>query len=105
MTVTKQDLAKIVADGTKILNKKLENFECIKFIDDFFESIIAGLENGHDVKITSFGTFILHDKKERIGRNPKTLEEFKIKKRRVANFKSNTSLRLLVRDNLNEEQN
>ena len=41
-------------------------------IDSFFNSLSNELKNGNKIKISSFGTFRIVNKKERIGRNPKT---------------------------------
>ena len=60
-------------------------------IDDFFESLVSELIKFNKIKISSFGTFEVFDKKERIGRNPKTKVEAKIVARKVVKFKpSNT---------------
>ena len=68
-------------------------------IDDFFESLIAELIRFNKIKITSFGTFKVVDKKERMGRNPKTKVEAKIVARKIVKFKpSNT-----VKEKLNRQ--
>ena len=56
-------------------------------IDDFFESLVSELVKGNKIKISSFGTFLVIDKKERIGRNPKTKVEAKIMARKIVKFK------------------
>ena len=56
-------------------------------IDDFFESLISELIKFNKIKITSFGTFQVIDKKERIGRNPKTKVEAKIGARKIIKFR------------------
>ena len=56
-------------------------------VDDFFESLTTELIKTKKVKITSFGTFKVVDKSERIGRNPKTKVEARISSRRVVQFK------------------
>ena len=68
----------------------------LKIVDDFFESIVNELINLKKVKITSFGTFSIIEKKERIGRNPKTKIETKINSRRVVTFKSALNLKRKV---------
>lgn len=55
-------------------------------VDNFFESLAKKIIKENKVKITSFGTFKVLNKKERIGRNPKTKVEAKIKARRVVKF-------------------
>ena len=52
-----------------------------KIIDNFFESLISELIISNKIKISSFGTFKVIDKRERIGRNPKTKVEAKISPR------------------------
>ena len=58
---------------------------------DLVESVLAHLSDtlvsGEMVKISSFGTFSLRDKKARVGRNPKTGEEAPIVPRRVLTFR------------------
>ena len=58
-----------------------------KIIDNFFESLISALLISNKIKISSFGTFKIIKKKERIGRNPKTKLEAKICARKVVKFK------------------
>ena len=52
------------------------------------------LVSGEMVKISSFGTFSLRDKKARVGRNPKTGEEVMISARKVVTFKAGPKLKL-----------
>ena len=56
-------------------------------IEDLIESIISELIKSNKIKITSFGTFKVLNKKQRIGRNPKTKIEAKISARKVIRFK------------------
>ena len=56
-------------------------------VDNVFETIIKELINSGKIKISSFGTFKILNKKERIGRNPKTKIEAKISSRKVVKFK------------------
>ena len=58
-----------------------------KIIDNFFESLISALIESNKIKISSFGTFKVINKRERIGRNPKTKIEAKISPRKVVKFK------------------
>ena len=58
-----------------------------KIVDNFFEALISGIIKSNKIKISSFGTFSVLNKKERIGRNPKTKVEAKITSRRVVKFK------------------
>ena len=66
-------------------------------VDNFFETLIQGLIKSNKIKISSFGTFKVINKKKRIGRNPKTKEEVIITPRKVIKFSSS----LLVKKKLN----
>ena len=63
-----------------------KNFSSI-LVDNFFESLISELTKSNKIKISSFGSFKVINKKERIGRNPKTKIEAKICSRKVVKFK------------------
>ena len=81
-----------------ISNKVYQNLGFSKnisstIIDDFFESLVSELVKLNKIKISSFGTFEVISKKERIGRNPKTKIEAKITARKVVKFKSSTSVK------------
>jgi len=77
------------------LNKKLgfSKNNSLQLVGDFFESIVDGLLKSRKIKIASFGTFEVFDKKERVGRNPKTKEEFQISARKVIRFKPSTLIK------------
>jgi integration host factor subunit alpha len=64
---------------------------------DLVEQILAhmceALAHGQNVKISGFGSFILRDKGERIGRNPKTGVEVPIAPRRVLTFRASQMMR------------
>ena len=56
-------------------------------VDSFFETLVSELIKSNKVKITSFGTYKVLNKKERMGRNPKTKIEVMISERNVVSFK------------------
>ena len=64
-----------------------------KIVDNFFEILILEIIKSNKIKISSFGTFSVLNKKERIGRNPKTKIEAKISSRKVVKFKSSSLLK------------
>jgi len=72
----------------------------LKIVDDFFDVLTTELIAIKKVKLSSFGTFKISKKKERLGRNPKTKIEYKIKQRNVINFKTST----LVKKKLNNNE-
>ena len=64
-----------------------------QFYDSVLNEISDALARGESVKISSFGSFLVRMKGERIGRNPKTGEEVPIKPRRVLVFRSSHVLK------------
>ena len=89
-------------------NVGLSRNESAALVDSVFNEISKSLIDGKDVKISSFGTFIVRNKKERIGRNPKTGEEVAITARQVVTFRSSNVLKsevadLTINDNSNTE--
>ena len=77
-------------------NVGLSRNESANLVDSVFSEILASLIKGDDVKISSFGTFIVREKKERIGRNPKTGEEVPITARSVVTFRASNVLKSKV---------
>jgi len=65
-------------------------------IDNFFHTFNAELIKEKQIKISSFGTFFVKQKKERLGRNPKTKIESKISARKVVIFKPSTLIKYKV---------
>ena len=89
-------------------NVGLSRNESSALVDSVFNEISKSLIDGKDVKISSFGTFIVRNKKERVGRNPKTGEEVAITARQVVTFRSSNVLKsevadLTINDNSNTE--
>ena len=70
------------------VNKKLGFSKNIssQIVDDYFKLIILELEKNEKVKISSFGTFEVLNKKERIGRNPKNKKTYKISSQKSLSF-------------------
>ena len=67
--------------------------ESSKIIEQIIEEILFSLEKGLDVKISSFGTFSIKNKRSRIGRNPKTGVEAPISARNVVTFNCSNILK------------
>ena len=57
-----------------------------KIIDFFLDTVIEGLQEDQKVKLSGFGTFKILNKRERVGRNPKTKIEYTINARKVVSF-------------------
>ncbi len=81
-TLTRADLAEVIYQ--KVGLSRSESAGLVEFI---IEEILSSLEKGEEVKISSFGNFMVRDKRARIGRNPKTGEEVTITPRRVLSFR------------------
>ncbi len=69
-----------------------KNFS-VTLVDDFFNFLTNDIVKINRVKISTFGTFFVQNKKERIGRNPKTKEDAIISSRKVIKFKPSKSFR------------
>ena len=81
-THTRADLTDAVAQAAN-----LSRSEAAQMVESVLERVSQALEDGETVKLSSFGTFQTREKRERIGRNPKTGEEVPITPRRVLTFR------------------
>ena len=97
INLTKKDLVNIIYMQIGFSKQISENL-----IDEFFSSIILNLKNEKKLKISKFGTFTIRNKKERIGRNPKTKEKKIISKRNVVLFKPSKDFKEFI--NLKENE-
>jgi integration host factor subunit alpha len=87
-TVTRAHLAEAVYQEVG-----LSRNESAELVDSVLNEISDALARGESVKISSFGSFLVRMKGERIGRNPKTGEEVPIKPRRVLVFRASHVLK------------
>ena len=87
-TLTRADLADVV-------HRKLglSRAESANVVERVLHYMCKSLAKGRNVKISGFGTFILRDKGQRIGRNPKTGVEVPIAPRRVMTFRASQIMR------------
>ncbi len=87
-TLTRADLAETI-------NRKmgLSRAESLDLVEGILTHMCESMSSGRNVKISGFGSFVLRDKKERIGRNPKTGVEVPITPRRVLTFRASQLLR------------
>lgn len=81
-TLTRMDLSEAV-----FREVGLSRNESADLVESVLGHISDALVDGQSVKISSFGTFSVRSKNERIGRNPKTGEEVPIAPRRVLTFR------------------
>jgi integration host factor subunit alpha len=90
-TVTRADLAEAVYRRVG-----LSRAESAELVQSFLEEISAAAERGETVKLSSFGSFVVRSKSQRIGRNPKTGVEVPILPRRVMVFKPSNVLKARI---------
>ena len=86
------------ADLTEVLHREvgLSRSESADMVNSVLEYIAEAAVAGHSVKLSSFGTFLVRSKRERIGRNPKTGIEVPITPRRVMVFRPSQIMKNLV---------
>ena len=83
------------ADLAEALHRNigLSRAESSVLIEGILRHMCSSLSDGDNVKISGFGSFILRDKGQRIGRNPKTGVEVPIAPRRVMTFRASQIMR------------
>lgn len=90
-TVTRAHLAEAVYNEVELPRR-----EATVLVDTLIELIAECLEAGEAVKISSLGAFRVRDKRERMGRNPKTLEAVPIPPCRVVTFRASGVLKAKI---------
>ena len=90
-TVTRADLAESV-----FRKVGLSRTESAELVETVIDEICNAITRGEVVKLSSFATFQIREKNERIGRNPKTGEEIPITARRVVTFRPGQKLKARV---------
>src|SRR6187200_3618357 len=87
-TLTRADLADVVHNKLG-----LSRAESAQLVERVLHHLCHSLAEGRNVKISGFGSFILRDKGQRVGRNPKTGIEVAIAPRRVMTFRASQIMR------------
>ena len=88
---TREDIAESLHNEFGLTKK-----DCLNFVNDIIEVLIEGLKLNGFVKIHNFGSFKVKRKKSRIGRNPKTKEDFMISERNVLSFKPSKNVLKII---------
>ena len=91
-TLTRADLADAV-----VARVGLPRNESQDLVETILGEVSQALEDGENVKLSSFGSFSIREKAERVGRNPKTGEEVPITPRKVLVFRPST----IMKDRIN----
>ena len=76
----------------------LSRSRSLAMVELVLEEITASLERGEPVKLSSFGSFLVRKKKQRVGRNPRTGTEVPISPRRVIVFKPSAILKQQINE-------
>lgn len=90
-TVTRAELSEAVYQRIG-----LSRTESAALVELVLNEISESLARGKSVKLSSFGSFIVREKGERIGRNPKTGVEVPIEPRRVMVFKPSNIMKMRI---------
>jgi len=90
-TVTRAQLAEAI-----YANVGLSRNESAALLETVLERMASALEAGEAVKISAFGTFLVRQKGQRIGRNPKTGVEVPILPRKVLSFRPSQVLKARI---------
>ncbi|MBN9230185.1 MAG: integration host factor subunit alpha [Legionella sp. 40-6] len=91
-------LSKAIMAETLCDELKLSKGAAKELVENFFEVLRHTLEHGNHVRLSGFGNFILRDKPQRPGRNPKTGEEIPVEARRVVTFKTGLKLKTKIEE-------
>lgn len=87
--MTKSELIESLASKHPSLPIKMVD-HCVK---EVLEQLIATLEKGDRVEVRGFGSFSLHQRQARVGRNPKTGESVFLAPKKVPHFKAGKELK------------
>ena len=98
--MTKSELIERIAERQIQLSTKDVELAVKCVIDQ----MVDGLSTGERIEIRGFGSFSLHFRKPRVGRNPKTGERVELNGKYVPHFKPGKELRERVNDSLNRFQ-
>jgi integration host factor subunit alpha len=90
-TLTRADLTEAVFQSVG-----LSRHESAQMVEDMLDEICTALARGETVKLSSFGTFAVRQKSQRMGRNPKTGDEVPIAPRRVLVFRPSHVLKAII---------
>jgi len=97
-TITRADLSESVFQEVG-----LSRNESSDLVETILAEVVEALARGESVKISSFGSFTVRDKGQRVGRNPKTGQEVPILPRRVLVFRASNVLKSMINGASDEE--
>lgn len=90
--MTKNDLIKELQEKLK----SYSNQDVAYVVNIIFDSMIEAIKRGERIELRGFGSFVVRERKPRMGRNPKSGAEVKLAERKVPFFKTGKELRIMV---------
>jgi len=90
-TLTRAEISDSIAAKVNLSRRR-----SMELLEDALEQMSQGLENEGQLKLSSFGSFSIRKKNNRIGRNPKTGQEVMIAPRQVISFRASMTLKDMV---------
>ncbi|MBA4117548.1 MAG: integration host factor subunit alpha [Candidatus Puniceispirillum sp.] len=90
-TLTRAEISDCIASRLNLSRRR-----AMELLEETLEEMSMGLEREGQLKLSSFGSFSIRKKKNRVGRNPKTGQEVMIEPRQVISFRASLSLKELV---------
>jgi len=99
-TITRRDLSEAVYKAVR-----LSRTQSAALVEAFFMEIAECLKRGEPVRLSSFGSFVVREARQRMGRNPKTGKQVKISARRVMVFKPSAVLKARINSIAEDDPN
>jgi integration host factor beta subunit len=90
--MTKNDLIKKLQEELKSYSLQDVTYA----VNIIFDSMIDAIKHGERIELRGFGSFVVRERKPRMGRNPKSGAAVKLEERKVPFFKTGKELRLMV---------
>jgi integration host factor beta subunit len=90
--MTKNDLIKKLQEELKSYSLQDVTYA----VNIIFDSMINAIKRGERIELRGFGSFVVRERKPRLGRNPKSGAEVKLEERKVPFFKTGKELRVMV---------
>ena len=90
--MTKNDLIKKLQEELKSYSLQDVTYA----VNIIFDSMIDAIKRGERIELRGFGSFVVRERKPRMGRNPKSGAQVKLEERKVPFFKTGKELRLMV---------
>ena len=90
--MNKTELVELIAEKAEVTKASAE-----RALIAILDGIATSLKKDEPVVLVNFGTFVVKQRAERKGRNPKTGEEIKIRAAKVVGFKAGKALKDAVK--------